>query len=168
MPCPCGPFDEELLPQALRGWVSDIAHRMQCPADFPAVGALVAISSLVGARAVVRPKERDDWAVVPEPVGACRGPPGVKKSPTLSQAMAPLQRLEAAEREAWQSAHEAWELDCKVAELAAKANEKKAASVAAKDPAQARALLQPAEAPARPGPGAMWSMTPPWKSWLTC
>lgn len=147
---PVAPFDEELLPQALRGWVSDIAHRMQCPADFPAVGALVAISSLVGARAVVRPKERDDWAVVPNLWGLVVGRPGVKKSPTLSQAMAPLQRLEAAEREAWQSAHEAWELDCKVAELAAKANEKKAASVAAKDPAQARALLQPAEAPAEP------------------
>lgn len=147
---PVAPFDEELLPQALRGWVSDIAHRMQCPADFPAVGVLAAISSLIGARAVVLPKERDDWTVSPNLWALVVGRPGVMKSPALSQAMAPLHRLEANERELWQAAHEAWELDCRVAELAAKANEKKAATVAAKDPAQARALLQPADAPAEP------------------
>ena len=44
---PVAPFDLELLPEALRGWVADIAHRMQCPPDFPAVGAVVAISSLI-------------------------------------------------------------------------------------------------------------------------
>ncbi|WP_442763052.1 DUF3987 domain-containing protein [Malikia spinosa] len=147
---PVAPFDAELLPQALRGWVSDTALRMQCPADFPAVGVLAAISSLVGARAVVLPKERDDWAVSPNLWALVVGRPGVMKSPALSQAMAPLHRLEANERELWQAEHEAWELDCRVAELAAKANEKKAATVAAKDPAQARALLQPAPAPAEP------------------
>jgi hypothetical protein len=39
---PVQPFDPDLLPDALRGWVTDIAHRMQCPPDFPAVGAVVA------------------------------------------------------------------------------------------------------------------------------
>ncbi|RYF53525.1 MAG: DUF3987 domain-containing protein, partial [Comamonadaceae bacterium] len=43
---PVQPFDPELLPEALRCWVIDIAHRMQCPPDFPAVGAVVALSSL--------------------------------------------------------------------------------------------------------------------------
>ena len=62
---PVQPFDPDLLPEALRGWVMDIAHRMQCPPDFPAVGAVVALSSLIGARAVVQPKARDDWQVVP-------------------------------------------------------------------------------------------------------
>ena len=38
---PVDAFDAELLPLALRAWVMDIAHRMQCPADFPAVAALV-------------------------------------------------------------------------------------------------------------------------------
>ncbi|MEO6320114.1 MAG: toprim domain-containing protein, partial [Polaromonas sp.] len=58
-------FDAELMPLALRAWVMDVSHRMQCPPDFPAVAALVAISSLIGARAVVQPKARDDWQVVP-------------------------------------------------------------------------------------------------------
>ncbi|HRL99545.1 MAG TPA: YfjI family protein, partial [Acidovorax sp.] len=142
---PVAPFDAELLPEALRGWVADIADRMQCPPDFTAVGALVALSSLIGARAVVKPKARDDWAVTPNLWGAIVGRPGVMKSPALSEVLKPLQRLEKTEREQWQAAHEAWQLDCKVAELAAKATEKQAAAQAAKDPAKARALLQPAD-----------------------
>lgn len=143
-------FDLDLLPEALRGWVADIAHRMQCPPDFTAVGAVVALSSLIGARAVVAPKARDDWRVVPNLWGLIVGRPGVMKSPALSEVLKPLHRLEASEREQWQAAHEAWELDCKVAELAGRHNERQATSVAAKEPAKARALLQPVDAPAEP------------------
>ncbi|WP_345060332.1 DUF3987 domain-containing protein [Acidovorax lacteus] len=141
---PVAPFDAELLPEALRDWVADIADRMQCPPDFTAVGALVALSSLIGARAVVKPKARDDWAVTPNLWGAIVGRPGVMKSPALSEVLKPLQCLEKTEREQWQAAHEAWQLDCKVVELAAKANEKQVKAQAAKDPAKARALLQSA------------------------
>ena len=144
------PFDAELLPEALRGWVADIADRMQCPPDFTAVGAVTALSSLIGARAVVTPKAKDDWQVVPNLWGLIVGRPGVMKSPALGQVLKPLYRLETNEREQWQATHEAWELDCKVAELAAKANEKQAGNLAAKDPAKARALLQPADTPAEP------------------
>ena len=147
---PVAPFDPELLPEALRGWVADIAHRMQCPPDFPAVGAVVAISSLIGARAVVAPKARDDWRVVPNLWGLIVGRPGVMKSPALGEVLKPLHRLEASEREQWQAAHDEWELDCKVAELATKQNEKQAGNVAAKDPAKARALLEPVDTPTEP------------------
>lgn len=144
------PFDMDLLPEALRGWVADIAHRMQCPPDFTAVGALVALSSLIGARAVVAPKARDDWRVVPNLWGAIVGRPGVMKSPALSEVLKPLHRLESTEREQWQAAHDAWELDAKVSELSTKQNEKQAAACATKDPAKARALLQPTEPPTEP------------------
>ena len=143
-------FDAELLPEALRGWVADIAHRMQCPPDFPASGTLVALSSLIGARAVVAPKARDDWRVVPILWGLIVGRPGVMKSPALSEVLKPLHRLETTEREQWQAAHEAWELDCKVADMAAEANEKQARGLATKDPAKARALLEPVDTPAEP------------------
>lgn len=147
---PVDPFDAELLPVALRGWVMDIAHRMQCPADFPAVAALVALSSLIGARAVVRPKARDDWQVVPNLWGAVVGRPGVKKSPALGEALKPLHRLQANEFELWQAAHDAWALDCKVMTMQDDANEKKAKGLAGKDPAAARALLEPVDTPAEP------------------
>jgi putative DNA primase/helicase len=147
---PVQAFDAELLPEALRGWVADIAHRMQCPVDFPAVGAVVAISSLIGARVVVAPKAKDDWRVVPNLWGVIVGRPGVMKSPALGEVLKPLNRLESAERELWQAEHGSWTLDCKVADLAADANEKKAKGLASKDPSAARALLQPVESPDEP------------------
>jgi putative DNA primase/helicase len=144
------PFDAELLPVALRAWVMDIAHRMQCPADFPAVAVLVALSSLIGARAVIQPKARDDWQVVPNLWGAVVGRPGVKKSPALGEALRPLHRLEVADFELWQAAHEAWALDRKVTAMQDDANERKAKGLATKDPAAARALLQLMDTPAEP------------------
>lgn len=144
------PFDLELLPEAMRGWVADIAHRMQCPPDFPAVGAVVAISSVIGARAVVAPKARDDWRVVPNLWGLIVGRPGVMKSPALGEVLKPLHRLEAAERELWKAVHDEWVMDTKVAELTAKENEKQAGRLAAKDPAKARALLEPVDTPTEP------------------
>jgi putative DNA primase/helicase len=143
-------FDAELVPEALRPWVMDIANRMQCPADFPAVTALVCLSSLIGARAVVQPKERDDWQVVPNLWGALIGRPGVKKSPALGEAKRPLDRLQAAEFELWQVEHSAWALDCKVAELQGLDNEKKAKGLANKDATACRALLEPVSGPDEP------------------
>lgn len=147
---PVQAFDADLLPVALRGWVMDIAHRMQCPPDFPAVAALVALSSLIGARAVIQPKARDDWQVVPNLWGMTIGRPGVKKSPALSEALKPLTRLQADEFELHQAAHAAWELDCKVSAMQDDANERKAKGLASKDPAAARALLEPVALPAEP------------------
>jgi putative DNA primase/helicase len=147
---PVAPFDPELLPEALRDWVADIAHRMQCPPDFPAVGAVVAISSLIGARAVVAPKARDDWRVVPNLWGLIVGRPGVMKSPALGEVLKPLHRLEATEREQWKQTHDEWAMDSKLAELTTKANEQQAGKLAVKDKAKARALLVPVETPAEP------------------
>ncbi len=147
---PVQPFDADLLPDALRAWVMDIAHRMQCPPDFPAVAALVALSSLIGARAVIQPKERDDWQVVPNLWGAVVGRPGVKKSPALAEALKPLNRLQAGEFEQWQTAHETWELDCKVIAMQDDANERDAKKVASKNPARARELLAPTDTPPEP------------------
>ncbi len=147
---PVAPFDPELLPEALRDWVADIAHRMQCPPDFPAVGAVVAISSLIGARAVVAPKARDDWRVVPNLWGLIVGRPGVMKSPALGEVLKPLHRLEATERKQWKQTHDEWAMDSKLAELTTKANEQQAGKLAVKDKARARALLVPVETPAEP------------------
>lgn len=139
---PVQAFDAALLPESLRGWVKDIAHRMQCPPDFVAVAAVVAASSLIGARAVVFPKTRDDWKVTPNLWGLAVGRPGVKKSPAIQEALNPLNKLEAKERELWQASYDSWEIDNRIAAMRAEANEKEARKVAAKDPDKARALLQ--------------------------
>ena len=147
---PVQAFDLDLLPEAFRGWVQDIAHRLQQPPDFAAAGAIVALSGLIGARVVIKPKRRDDWQVVPNLWGLLVGRPGTMKSPTLSQVMKPLDRLEIAQRKAWEAAREAWERDCRVAELQEAANEKLAAKIANEDAARARELLEPMERPPEP------------------
>lgn len=97
------PFDYELLTPPLRRRVKDIAERMQCPPDFAAVALMVCLSSMVGRRAGIAPKERDDWTVIPNLWGAIVGRPGVMKSPPLSEVMRTLQRLQANAVEAFEA-----------------------------------------------------------------
>jgi len=71
---PVNAFDAELLPKALRGFVTDIADRMQCPPDFPAVTVMVSIGALIGRRCGIHPKRKDDWMAVPNDHPACAAP----------------------------------------------------------------------------------------------
>ena len=114
---PVEQFAPELLPEALRPWVSDIADRLQCPPDFPAVGAMVALSSVIGRKVVLRPKRYDDWAVVPNLWGALVGRPGVMKSPALMAATAPLERLGALASDLHKEAVAAFKIDSQLADL---------------------------------------------------
>lgn len=142
---PVEALDPELLPEALRAWVLDIAHRMQCPPDFTAVAAITALSSLIGARAVIQPKENDDWKVVPNLWGLAIGRPGVMKSPAITQALAPLQRLAKIENDNHAELIKRWRADCKVAQMVAKQAEGEVAKIAKSDPEQAARILMQAE-----------------------
>lgn len=109
---PVPPFDMRLLPQVFRDWVGDIAERMQCPADYLAVGVVVAAGAVVGNRIGVQPKRLDTgWVEVPNLWGAIVGRPGVMKSPALSQVLAPLKRLEAKALEAFKGTRMQHEID---------------------------------------------------------
>jgi len=98
---PVPPFPVMLLPATLRPWVSDVSERMQCPPDFVAAPALVALGALVGRRVGIRPKQHDDWIEIPNLWGAVIGRPGMLKSPAISEALRPLRRLEAEAAEAF-------------------------------------------------------------------
>ena len=87
-------FDTFLIPDPFRGWLEDITDRMRCPIEFPTVGAIVALSSLVGRKIGIRPKQADDWLVIPNLWGAVIGRSGIMKSPALQEAIKPLARLE--------------------------------------------------------------------------
>ncbi|MCG8561115.1 MAG: DUF3987 domain-containing protein [Hyphomicrobiales bacterium] len=92
---PVPAFNPELLPQRFRVWALDIAERMQCPVDYPAVGLVVSAGAIIGRQVAIRPKRRDDWQVVPNLWGAIVGRPGVLKTPALDEAMRPLRLMEA-------------------------------------------------------------------------
>jgi Protein of unknown function (DUF3987) len=117
------PFEPKLLPEAFRPWIQDIAERMQCPMDFPAVSVMVAIASVVGRKVVIRPKKHDDWRVVPNLWGGVVGRPGVLKTPAIQEPLRPLWRLEYDADLTYQELMEQW----KVQQVLSKEHEKVAA-----------------------------------------
>ena len=92
---PVAPFPMAALPEAFAPWVCDVAERMQCPPDFVAVPMLVAAASLVARHVGIRPQQRTDWLERGNLWALIVGRPGIMKSPAMSQALAPMDRLEA-------------------------------------------------------------------------
>ncbi len=91
---PVPAFDAEaLLPEVLRDWIINEADRMPCPPDFIAAATLVALGSVIGARCAIRPKTQDDWLIIPNLWGGIVGLPSAKKSPAISAALKPLDKL---------------------------------------------------------------------------
>jgi len=66
---PVPAMSEKMIPEPLRSWLIDIADRMQCPLDFPVIGSLVALASLVGRRVGMKTLRR--LASHPESMGSC-------------------------------------------------------------------------------------------------
>ncbi len=92
---PVKPMISALIPAPCRDWLADVAHRMQTPADFPVISFMVVASSVIGAGCSIRPKRLDGWEVIPNLWGACVGRPSVcLKSPSMKEALAPLDRLQ--------------------------------------------------------------------------
>lgn len=132
---PVPPFDAlTLLPEALRPWIMDEADRMPCPPDFIAVGAMVALGAIIGARCTIKPKSRDSWLIVPNLWGGIVGLPSAKKSPAIGAALKPLDRLIAQAIEAYQADVESFESEKTVFEAKKEAIESRIKAAAkAKD-----------------------------------
>ncbi|MBR5950562.1 MAG: DUF3987 domain-containing protein [Actinomycetaceae bacterium] len=133
------PFDYALLPDALGGYVHDIAWHMQCPPDYVAAALIVGLSAICAPIAVVKPKP--GWRVTLNLWGAAVGRPGSMKSPAINAALAPLHTLQ---RIAWQEherAVEQWNVEAALQEAAAKAARAEAEKLARSDPERARALF---------------------------
>lgn len=91
---PVMPLQQKMMPQVIWDFVIDIADRMQCPIEYPAIAVIVALSSVIGRQVGIRPKQQDDWVEVCNLWGLGVGPPGVLKTPSTKEAMRPLFRLE--------------------------------------------------------------------------
>lgn len=103
--------DETLLPEVLRNWIMDEADRMPCPPDFIAAAVLVSLGATIGARCAIKPKSNDPWLIVPNLWGGIVGLPSAKKSPAISVALKPFDRLIARAMEEQREAKEAYEAD---------------------------------------------------------
>jgi hypothetical protein len=138
-------FDPAYLPEALAGHVMDIAERMQCPADFPAVATIVAAGAVIGTRLAIRPKPNDPWLVTPNLMGMIVGRPGTMKSPAVNEALAPLKRYESLARQENERARSQHQRDIREYSIRLKAAEAK--FKAAKNPEASLNLPDP---PAEP------------------
>lgn len=92
---PVESFDYGFLPANVRDYVKDISERMQCPPDFAAVNTYVMLSTVIGCKIGIRPKQKDNWTVIPNLWGATIGNSGVMKSPVRNEVMKPLKQLQA-------------------------------------------------------------------------
>jgi Protein of unknown function (DUF3987) len=92
---PVEPFNLDFMPVALKPWIADVADRLQCPPDYVAVSAIVALGSVIGCRVGIKPQRYTDWIEVPNVWGGFIGRPGMLKSPAMQEALKPLHRLEA-------------------------------------------------------------------------
>jgi putative DNA primase/helicase len=72
---------------------------MQCPPDFVAVPAIVALGAVLGRKIGIRPQRKTDWIEVPNLWGCIVGRPGMMKSPAMSEALKPLHHLDGLARE---------------------------------------------------------------------
>ncbi|MBS3022814.1 DUF3987 domain-containing protein [Acidiphilium multivorum] len=124
---PVASFTDDLLPDAFRAWVMDIANRMQCPSDFPAVAAIVTASAVIGRQMGIHPKRRDDWLVVPNLWGAVVGRPSLMKTPAIAEARKILSRLEIEARKKYEREVAEYELNGSIAKLVAKERKNSAA-----------------------------------------
>jgi hypothetical protein len=92
-------FDFSLLPEVAEPWVRDIAERIQCPPEYLMVTFYSSIGSLVGRKVGIRPQANTDWTEVPNIWGMIVGNPSAMKSPSMKEALKPINWLEANARE---------------------------------------------------------------------
>ncbi len=90
---PVPTLDPSMIPEVFRPWLEDIADRGCFPFEYAAATLLVVISGLIGRKLAIRPKQCDDWTVVPNLWGGIVGPPGFLKTPAVEAVLRPLRRL---------------------------------------------------------------------------
>lgn len=91
---PVPPFPIKLLPGQIGAYALDVAERMNCPVDFPAIAAMVALGTAIGSRICCKPEAVGIWMVPAGAWGMVVSPPGATKSPPLSEMLGPLYKLD--------------------------------------------------------------------------
>lgn len=110
-------LDPAMIPAPLRGWLMDIADRMQIPPDFSTAAAVVALGSIIGRGCGIHPKRHDDWLVIPNLWGGVIGRPSLMKTPAITEAQKLLVMLETEARTEYQAAAQAQEIEEEITKI---------------------------------------------------
>lgn len=122
-------FQADMLPKSISDYVFDVADRQQSLPDYVAVAAIVGLAGLLGRKAIICPKQLDDWSVVPSQWGAIIGRPSAMKSPSMKEALKPLQQFDNQAAKQFKEDKQNYDEECQLIELeksAAKDRAKKA------------------------------------------
>ena len=86
----------EMLPEPIRAWVEDEAHRLNCPIEAMATSVIFTLGGLIGTACVIQPKRNDtDWVVTSNIWSGVVGRPGIiLKTPMFKKVMRPIYALE--------------------------------------------------------------------------
>lgn len=103
------PFPLETLPEPLRSFVSDRARLIGCDPAGLAWCCLSAASAAIHGRIRLRMKRHDNWSVPAALWVALIGLPSTKKTPAMSAAWSPLERIQAKGLVAHKDALARWE-----------------------------------------------------------
>lgn len=110
-------LDPEIIPEAFRGWLVDIAYSKQVPLDFPVATAVTLLSGLVGSRIGIKPKQYDDWLVIPNLWGMLVGSPSMMKSPVINDVSKPIKKLEIEAEKAFKSQMQAFSVNAEIRKI---------------------------------------------------
>jgi len=123
---PVPAMDGGLLPGPLRPFLTDVAHRMQCPLEYVGVNAMVLMGGLMGRKMTIRPRQKDDWSVYANMWGVTIGPPSSKKSPAQAAIRKAVDAIEIELGEEYAAAKAAWKREVETIKIQNKAARKAA------------------------------------------
>jgi putative DNA primase/helicase len=118
---PIPPFPIRLLPDLIGDYVVDVAERMSCPVEFPAIGAMVVLSAAVGSQIHCAPYAQGAWMVPAGAWGMVVSSAGALKSPPLSEMLRPLYEMDKMAAEHYRLALEQYQIDKAIYDNAVKA-----------------------------------------------
>jgi hypothetical protein len=87
-------LSSDMLPPQLSDFAFDVAERTQCPPEYVAIATIITLSTVVGCKYAIMPKQHDNWEVRVNQWGSLIGPPSAMKSPALREAIRPIIELE--------------------------------------------------------------------------
>ncbi|MCX7143974.1 MAG: DUF3987 domain-containing protein [Proteobacteria bacterium] len=140
---PVIPFDPNWLPKGLRTWAQDIADRLCCPLDFPAVVMTTVLGSALGARIYCKPYANGSWKVPGNVWATLVAMPGTMKSPVIRECLRPLIAMDKRAADAYELAMGKYTFDKAVYDSNFKAAAKNSGTppVAPQEPQMTRYLV---------------------------
>ncbi|WP_339673352.1 YfjI family protein [Dasania marina] len=119
----------DMLPPQLSGFVFDVSERTQCPPEYVAVAVIVALSTVVGCKYAIMPKQYDNWEVRINQWGSLIGPPSAMKSPALKESIRPIIELEKESNEFQRSQNQDYQIFTELSKVGASAIKKQASEL---------------------------------------